>query len=83
MRLGKIQKQIVEYLKLQGPNGGYIGSAPNAGLLLGYTREEVERSMEALKRRGIVVRLSLVRHALATKVARKGAEGNQLGEGSE
>ena len=64
MRLGRTQKQIVEYLRQCGPDGGYIPNAPHADLLLGYTMEEVMRSAAALERRGVIRKLSRVRHAL-------------------
>ena len=64
MKFGKTQRQIVEYLQRCGPTGGNILNAPNAGLLLGYTIDEVMRSVAALESRGIIRKLSIVRHVL-------------------
>lgn len=65
MRLGKTQKQIVAFLESCGEEGGYVFSAPRSGYLKGHDIEEVERSLAALEKRGIVVKLSSARHALS------------------
>jgi hypothetical protein len=64
LRLGAIQRQIVDYLRECGPNGGYIGNAPKSGYLAGYTWEEITPSLDALIRRGIVKRRSVARWVL-------------------
>jgi len=53
-RLGKIQQDIVRFLSRCKDYRGYIGSTCRAEELAGLDLEQVERSLEGLKRRGIV-----------------------------
>lgn len=66
--LGRTQKQIVDFLATCGPEGGYIRNASRGGFLRGYYLEEVERSMEALIKRGVLTRLSAVRVAVTSQL---------------
>ena len=56
MRLGKIQQDIVSYLSHCGEHGGVICSTTKASEFRGLDLEQVQRSIEALLRRGIIRR---------------------------
>jgi hypothetical protein len=57
MHLGKTQKLIIQYIEREGSLHVYIG--PNCcrahDLLSGYFWEEVERSLQSLVKRGVVI----------------------------
>ncbi len=56
MRLGKIQKLIVKNLYEVGDRGMYFGSTTRCKDLYGLDLEQVERSLEGLRRQRIVYR---------------------------
>ena len=56
MRLGHIQRDIVNFLSRCGERGAFIGSTTKAIDLRGYDLEQVERAVAGRIRRGIVRR---------------------------
>lgn len=66
MRLGQIQRDIVDYLTRCGADGGYIGPLTKDDEFRGYDFEQVERSLAALMRRG-VIRREGIRYVLSRR----------------
>jgi hypothetical protein len=55
MRLGKTQALILQLMRDRGGVHVYIGAGMKADCLAGHFFEEVERSLKALVRRGVVI----------------------------
>lgn len=56
MRLGSIQKNIVDVIKQNGTKGAYIGFGCRDKKLRGYDLEQVELAINRLLKRGIIRR---------------------------
>lgn len=69
MRLGKTQNLIVQYIRERGAEHVYLGCGANKGCLTGYFWEEIERSLAALIRRGIVIEKKRGFYALPSDAA--------------
>lgn len=60
MKLGKIQKLIVKNLYRVGDTGMWIGSTTKCRDFAGLDLEQVERSLEGLKKQRIIYRQGIV-----------------------
>jgi hypothetical protein len=67
MRLGKTQRLVVQFLREAGGTHVCLGPSVRAGCLMGYTWEEVSRSLDALIKRGIVVEVKWGFYTLPTQ----------------
>jgi hypothetical protein len=66
MRLGTIQRDVMAFLARNGGRG-YIGSITRAPEFRGYDLEQVERSLAALMRRGVIRRVGICYELAATE----------------
>jgi hypothetical protein len=66
MRLGKTQSLIVQYLKECGGRG-FIGATCKAKQFNGLYLEEIERSLQALIKRQVVIKDGIGFYRLLTK----------------